>query len=608
MGDNGNDRVLMYNVAPGTIANGMNASNVLGQSTYTGNTGGNTQSTFDDVDGVSYDANTGRLFVSDPYNARVLVFSAGPGTIANGENASFVVGQSNFTNNGGATTQSGFARPVGGVFYDSTQNRLFVSDFNNNRIMIFKTNNPDQVENGEAADYVFGQVNFTSGSENQGGATPIQSSLDQPQGVTYDTTNNQVYVSDGDNNRLMMFNTAAASIANGENATDELGEYTSPSSSATDLWTAPGPNNGPTALGFNNPNGKVALDTANHYLYVSDYNNNRVLVYVLNNDNSIPTSSGGHTATYVLGQTGLQGANGTGYGMAGMSGPIGLAYDAVNQRLFVDDQHNDRVLVFSTNGGVSTGMSASYYIGGCYGTTQACFENPQDVAYDAANSRLFVADTYNNRVMVFNVAPGFTNGENASYVLGQADFTHGSCNQGGSAAQNTLCPPNNISYDAVNSRLFVGDIANERVLVFNVAPGTIASNENASYELGQPSSTAFTSTGSGSSASTFIGPAGLSYDANSGRLFVADTYNSRVTVFNVAPGTIANGENASYVLGQTAFGLGNYATTQSGLHYTQAVFYDPGSGRLFVTDTNNNRIVIFEGGYGAPNFMQMLPD
>jgi hypothetical protein len=77
----------------------------------------------------------------------------------------------------------------------------------------------------------------------------------------------------------------------------------------------------------------------------------------------------------------------------------------------------------------------------------------------------------------------------------------------------------------------------------------------------------------------------LSYDANNNRLFVADTYAQRVTAFNAGPSVISNGMNYSAVL--------------TGFDYPVSVFFDPGSGRLFVGDLDNYRILIFDGG-GLP--------
>jgi len=290
-----------------------------------------------------------------------------------------------------------------------------------------------------------------------------------------------------------------------------------------------------------------------------------------------------------------------------MNDPTGLAFDAVNDRLFVS-AYSSGILVFDMSHGASTGMSPSYTLCSGYGLSQSTCAGLGTIAYDATNSRLFLSDNQNSRVLVFNVAPGvIANNENASYVLGQPNFTSGSCNQGGSQfvgmAANTLCYGGGLAYDATNSRLFVGDDQG-RIMVFNVAPGTIANDENASYVLGQ---TNFTSSAGVSGTGNVSSSSGVSYDPNTGRLFVGSIYSDVVLVFNAGPSQISNGMNASYELGCTSFGVGCYGTTQSTLFNPAFLRYDPGSGRLFVPDLGNNRVMIFDGTM-LGNLFPLMPD
>jgi len=610
---NPNNRVTVWNVATGTIANGENASNVLGQTNFTNtnNNGGLTQSTFYQPKGCSYDTVDDRLYVTDTYNNRVLEFAAAPALISNGMNASLVLGQPNFTTNGNNVTQAGMGLDVSGnansmARYDPSSNRLFVTDTYNNRVMIYPTNNAGRIVNNESAQYVLGQANFTTGTANGGGTTG-QAVLSGPVGLFYDSTNTQEYVVDQNNNRIMIFNAAPSSIASGENATDELGQYTTPAG-ATDLWTASGPNNGPTALGTYNPE-HVALDKVNHYLYVADTSNNRVLVYVLNPDNSFISGSGGHTASYVLGQANLDGASNCNLTQSGLCGPSNLAYDSANQRLFVSDQGNNRVIVYSTSGGVSSGMNASYVLGQPNYTSNAgtCSSTSlswgvNGLALDTVNQRLFVANDACQMVLVYNVAPGtIANGESASDGLGCSTWSSTPGCAGG-CTQSAFTYPGGMAYDSANNRLFVTDFGNSRVLVFNVGTGYTSNGENASYVLGQAN---FTSCSNATTQSGMYKPNGVAYDPNHSLLFVTDQDNDRVLMFNAGPSQISNGMNASYVIGQANFTSATAATSQSGLNMLNAnwpyatgyPFYDPGSSRLFIGDAYNNRVMIFDGSY-----------
>jgi DNA-binding beta-propeller fold protein YncE len=589
--DYSNNRVLVFNVAPGTISNGENASYVLGQSNFTSNGSATTQSGLNSPANAAYDASNDRLFVSDWGNARVLVFNVASGTIANGENASYVLGQSSFTASGGNTTQSGMSKPDG-LTYDATNNRLFVGEQGNSRVTVWNVA-PGTIANGENASYVLGQSSFTSST-----SAVTQSGMCTPSGATYDSTNSLLYVNDLGNNRVMQFNVATGTIANGENASDLLGQYTSLTSTATVTYTQEGANNGPTALGlYSNltSQGGIAMDPVHHYLYVTDDANNRVLVYALNTDNSISTASGGHTASYVLGQTALQGANSYGQTQATFNQPMGLAIDTANQRLFTVDFGNNRVLVFPTSS-LSNGENASYVLGASnftssgYGDTQHNLENPEAVAYDSVNQLLYVADSGNNRVLVFNVAPGtIANGENASYVLGQSSYT----TQSSGHTASKMHGPSSLAFDPVNNRLFVGDGSNCRVLVFNTA--SIATGMSASYALGQSSTSADSCSGSGL-ANIAGNPSGLAYDATSMRLFVFEGGNNRVMTFNVGPSVIATGESAiSLTLD------GEYEVTQNGFEGANALYYDVGSGRLFLQDSADNRIMIFEASTNSTN-------
>jgi sugar lactone lactonase YvrE len=149
----------------------------------------------------------------------------------------------------------------------------------------------------------------------------------------------------------------------------------------------------------------------------------------------------------------------------------------------------------------------------------------------------------------------------------------------------------------VIQRLFVSEYNNNRVMVFSTA--SLSDGPNATNVIGQ---TSFTASTAAESQTGLDVPVGIAYDANNSRLFVLDYTGADLLVYNAGPSVLpANTASASYVLGTTSFSGTTMTTTQSGLApyggvIAEGVFpaFDPGSGRLFVPDPNNNRVLIFD--------------
>jgi DNA-binding beta-propeller fold protein YncE len=107
--------------------------------------------------------------------------------------------------------------------------------------------------------------------------------------------------------------------------------------------------------------------------------------------------------------------------------------------------------------------------------------NPHSVYCDG--TRLFVSDTASNRVLVWNSIPT-SNGQAASFVLGQSSFLSHTANAGGISGA-TMNLPAGVFGDG--TRLFVADSGNNRVLVWNALPTGMG--QTASFALGQPNLT-----------------------------------------------------------------------------------------------------------------------
>lgn len=242
--DSYNARVLEF-VPP--FSTGMNASLVIGQSTFTGSHGAVTATNFSDPTGLTFDAN-GDLWVADAGAARVLEFRP---PFSNGMAASLVLGQSTFTTSGAGLSASNLSYPIGVAYADGI---LWVSDFENARVVGFAA----PFSTGEGATYLLGQASFSAI-----GPTIGRASLLDPSSVSVDARGN-VWVSDYSNNRVLEF---APPYTTFENASVVIGQST---------FTGSLP--GTTATNLSEPLG--AFVAPNGALWISDAANVRVLEYV----------------------------------------------------------------------------------------------------------------------------------------------------------------------------------------------------------------------------------------------------------------------------------------------------------------------------------------
>ncbi|MEI7838579.1 MAG: putative Ig domain-containing protein [bacterium] len=344
----------------------------------------------------------------------------------------------------------------------------------------------------------------------------------------------------------------------------------------------------------------TAIDKVHHRLFVGDSYNDRVLVYQLNNKDQF-TDGLPHNATYVLGQTDFI-SNLYNLDQHSVSS-MGMVYDQVNNRLFVEDEGNSRILVFSLSSGITNGMDASYVIGqpdfttNYSGVTQNQFSQLYaGIAYDNSNGYLFVYE--GERIMVFNVNPGnISNGMNASYVIGQPDFT---TMNGPFTNQNSFYAYyGGLVFDNVHKRLFVTDEFTFRVLVFDLSSG-ITNNMNASYVLGQ---SGFTIDTSQYCIISSVNPQGIGYDEKNQALFIEDNSCNRVLIFDLSSG-ITNNMNASMVLGQPDLTSSNgYPVSQSSISadYSNNIAFDTTNNTFYYTDGDNRRSLIF-------NFVKISQD
>ena len=611
IGDTQNNRVLVFDdpfaafIALGQ-ASGFAAVAVFGQAgsfiTNVGNENGLSADSLWSPQGVAVDAN-GNLFVADASNNRALIFfSPMPMTMVSGPPGNFgdatadvAIGQPDLLS--GACNQGSSATLTTlcidsffgvGIAVDGGDN-LYVADTQNNRALEY------------SGPFGFGQTNNVSAHLVFAG-----NSLAKPSGVAVDSNGN-FYVSSESHNQVY--------------------EYTEPAplnrSDLLNLMIGPGAQN-PNAASLQFPMG-LGIDGVNN-LYVADQANNRVLEF---NEFGSP---GNNVANGVGGQID-RAHNAPNYVDAiGQHSPGGIAVDATSQpahrHVYVADSANNRVLGWKDVTSFVAAKPADIVFGqadlfsnkcnngaaggdvGGLGPDSLC--GPARMAVDQAGN-LYVADSGNNRVLVYNTPFNAASGEpgagdmSADFVYGQGGaFTSRSCNPSGANAT-TLCNPAAVALDGAGD-IYIADSSNSRVLEFGKAGNPpVASDAIANRSYGQASISDFSSTvcadGVGldppPSKHAMCNPGGVAIDA-SGNLFVADSGNNRVIEID-AP--LSGTQDAARVFGQagdfTASGCnrGVPAPDASTLCAPAGLMLDL-LGNLWLADVNNDRVLEYEPPFG----------
>ncbi|HYW93755.1 MAG TPA: NHL repeat-containing protein [Gammaproteobacteria bacterium] len=305
----------------------------------------------------------------------------------------------------------------------------------------------------------------------------------------------------------------------------------------------------PASDTMNAPVGSVgtypyASSTAQNGYYVPDTGNNRVLGFNGINNNTADQ------ADFVLGQTDLyHGAvneNRSSPDGSTLSEPAAVANDS--SHLAVADSGNNRVLVWNSLP-TTTNASATLALGQQNLTTSASacdstgMHNPRGVAI--AGGKVIVADSGNNRVLIWNDVTSLVSGQAPNEILGQTAPGSCSANQGNtSPSAKTLSDPTSVWSNG--TELIVADSGNNRVLIWNDISAISSNDVAADVVVGQPD---MTSGSPGASQTLMNDPKGV--DGYGGGLYVADTGNNRVLIFDSRPAS--NDAAADIVLGQSDF-------------------------------------------------------
>ncbi|HVJ54435.1 MAG TPA: IPT/TIG domain-containing protein, partial [Aliidongia sp.] len=310
--------------------------------------------------------------------------------------------------------------------------------------------------------------------------------------------------------------------------------------------------------------GAGAVDVANGHLLVADTGNHRIQI--------IDTD-----ALTVVGTIGVPGVSGS--DNAHLNQPGGVECDNAGH-ILVADTGNHRIQIFDAK---SLTYAGTLGVSGVAGTGNDHFNLPASIHMNAAAHQLYVADSGNHRIQIFNAQAGTYIGTIGSAGVSGSDNAH--FNQ-----------PRDAEINQSTNQIMVADSGNGRVQLFEadsftydstIGGPTVSPADNLYFST--PVTAAFdpttnlvlvtdaglddrvevldalsynyvltlgTTASSGTANTQFAGPVGATIDPIHARLFLSDRQNNRVQVFSIE----APFEFAAVLPGSRSVQLDNTAT------------------------------------------------
>jgi DNA-binding beta-propeller fold protein YncE len=296
---------------------------------------------------------------------------------------------------------------------------------------------------------------------------------------------------------------------------------------------------------FNSP-AAGAVDTIGGHLFVADSGNQRVQAF----------DSGTLALVETIGVAGVSGSDNGHF-----TQPSAVGIDAATGRLFVADSGNQRIQVFDAG---SFAYVATLGTTGVAGSDNAHFDAPVSSHVNPVTHQLYVADSGNNRVQIFDAGT-------LAYVATLGTLVAGRDNA-------HFDQPHDAEANPSAHQIMVADSANGRVQLFDATSlayvatlGGPGLDQADNLYLGSPVTAAFdpttnlvliaddgsddrvqgldamtygyvltlgTTGSAGPGNGQFAGPLGVAIDPVHARIFVGDPQNDRIQAFSIAPPVI----------------------------------------------------------------------
>jgi uncharacterized protein (TIGR02145 family) len=307
-----------------------------------------------------------------------------------------------------------------------------------------------------------------------------------------------------------------------------------------------GSNNSPNAT-FKSPTA-TCVDAAGN-VYVADQLNHLIRKI---------TPAG--VVSTVAGTAGVAGYVDAAGAAAKFNEPVGIAFDAQNNLLYVSEYRNHTVRKIDINGVVST-LAGTGAIGAVDATGMAAsFWNPGNLCVDDLGN-VYLADRSNMKIRKITPAGVVTTFAGTG--------TAGSVN--GTRLAATFNYPSDITFDKASGNFYVSDEYSHQIR--KISPAGMVSTVAGSGAVGNADGAA--------NVATFDRPSGIYVDANC-NLYVTQ-YNGH-TVRKIDP----NGNVSTYA-GSAASGFVNGIGTAAKFYFAFSVDGDT-QGNLYIADNGNNAI------------------
>ena len=299
------------------------------------------------------------------------------------------------------------------------------------------------------------------------------------------------------------------------------------------------------------------------------------------NQNLIREVDGNTGILHNIAGTGAAGYGGDGGAAtnATLNAPLDVAVDAVNHLIYIADTSNNVIRRIDRSGNISTvAGTGGYGFNGDGPATQKTLAAPRGIGLDSAGN-LYIADHDNYRIRKLS------NGQ-LTTIAGNGQFGY---NGDGSPATNFPVCPWDVDV-AQDGTIYITDYDTSRIRrLVNPGPNGTISTYAGGYNTG------WNGDGLPATQTKLSRPTNLALDS-AGNLFFADSLNNRVRVVDAATQTIntvaGNG-------GTTSSGDGGPATSAS-FGSPSGVAVDPSGSPLFISASNTERVRIVEFAQPSP--------